>query len=592
MRLLKLSLILFILLLVFTVLVVAFGPFNETTQTKNSVSQVNESAGGSNKRITGTSPPYLVDGFDWSLPPNSNVELRSGLIDEYNSGLKFASNKFKILRWDKINPQFGSYDFSEFDTFLEKNKNKKIVVRLEVNSFCEAPKWAFKKLRFSKHKSLIFWDKAYINAIKPLIEKFANRYASNFQIVGLHLGIGDGEYNNSCDYDNKDGWGEFWMSPEELLEAQSVFGLTPEIFEKRTIEIINVYLNAFKKNSSKLAFTNIGSLYSYGTKEADPYNKSLLRISKYILENGIGNRDGEIEIWLRYLDKIYGQKLVSENDGTCKLEMDETYAEMIAGRYWGSENEFYGKKDYVIQELGPYKNQPYRFLISSLRTLQMRRNYFSVSGQDFIELDDPVYRTQEFLTYLTKVMGKQKHNTPDAFILLGERYISADRAKDHSNETCVKGKEKIAIRSFGRWLTESSESQPSIKIKMPKSENYWAQDFYLPDGIDYEYAARSSNKFKFDLNDELSSKRCENGCDAEIKVVFKDSTKTSLLVRIAEGITSTIQTLGDDKIKTATYKVTSKFANGISSKIAKGYDFTIETSGASLPVMLVRVNLL
>ena len=42
---------------------------------------------------------------------------------------------------------------------------------------------------------------------------------------------------------------------------------------------------------------------------------------------------------------------------------------------------------------------------------------------------------------------------------------------------------------------------------MPKIEKRWGQGFYLPDGVDYEYAARSGTYFGFDINNELINKK-------------------------------------------------------------------------------------
>ena len=180
-------------------------------------------------------PAYSIKGFDWALPENTPISPNSGLIDEYDRGLDFAQHVFAVVRWDEANPQKGRYDFSKFERHLKNSSAKKVLVRLEVNSACEAPKWALKTLTSSPDKSLIFWNKNYVNLLKPFVEAFAQRYANDTRIIGVQLGIADGEYrNNSCDPSNKDGWGEFWMSPESIAFAQNNYGFTPELFEKQT----------------------------------------------------------------------------------------------------------------------------------------------------------------------------------------------------------------------------------------------------------------------------------------------------------------------------------------------------------------------
>ena len=394
---------------------------------------------------------------------------------------------------------------------------------------------------------------------------------------------------------NKAG-GEFWMSPAERQEAESEFGFTPEVFEKATIANIDIYANAFGEYKNKLAFTNIGTLFTYG-KGSEPYNQNLKTIAQYALKNGLGNRDGAIERWMSYTDKVYGSVFTTMSDGSCLLDMDEQYMRKLKGRYWGTENEFYGNKDYVTSSMGPYENHPYRFLISSLRTLQMRRNFMSISNMR--EMNHVDYKIPEFLKYLSLTMGKQIEDTPDAFVLMGERYIDPSRLTDQMDVACVKNNKKsVAVRSFGRWLTESPqntqiENKPALKVQMPKSENYWYQSFYLPEGIDYEYFAREAKLFSFNLNDELSLKRCKNGCEVEVKATFKDYVKTSLQIQVAEGVSESLQTMGDNKIKTASFKINSKFANQLQvSSSDSNSDLNLISENLAIPLILLRINFL
>jgi hypothetical protein len=540
-------------------------------------------------KVIEETPPHFLTGFDWSLPAYADEALYSGLIAEENHNLELVKNSFVIVRWDEANPEKGKYNFSRFEKDLKRIAPQKVLVRLEVNSACEAPKWALKKLRSSKDKSLIFWDKDYITLLESYIGEFAKHYASSEQIVGVQLGIGDGEFTGSCD--NKDGWGEFWMSPQVLAEAEQNFGFTPELFEVRSKEIIDIYATAFGSNKHKLAYTNIGPSFSWD-EIAIPYNQRLIKLAHYTIGLGIGNRDGAIERWMSYTDKIYGNIFTSMLDGTCRLDFDEAYAEKIRGRYWGTENEFYGNKGYVIAVHGSFENQPYRFLISSLRALQMRRNFMSISN-DMRVIDHPIYKTQEFLRYLTKIMGKQIENTPDAFVLMGERYIEAYRLENHKDAECVKNNgDIIPIRSFGRWLSESPqntllENAPAIKIRMEAKDNYWGQKYYLPDGIDYEYFARKADQFSFDLNDQLAEKRCKKGCEVEIKATFKDTIKTALNAYVAEGKSQSFETRGDGKIITVSFKIKSAFKNGIASS-----DIILKSEQGAIPLILFRVNFL
>ena len=544
--------------------------------------------------------PHFSAGFDWTLPTNTKITNYSGLISGEGTNTEVVNNRFIIVLWDETNPRQGQYDFSKLKAHLKRIAPQQVLIRLEVNSSCEAPKWALNQLRRTKHKSLIYWDKSYMDLTRSYIQNFAKQFAANPQIIGVQLGLADGEFGeapDSCDdYDNKQGWGEFWMSPAERQEAESEFGFTPEVFEKATIANIDIYANAFGEYKNKLAFTNIGTLFTYG-KGSEPYNQNLKTIAQYALKNGLGNRDGAIERWMSYTDKVYGSVFTTMSDGSCLLDMDEQYMRKLKGRYWGTENEFYGNKDYVTSSMGPYENHPYRFLISSLRTLQMRRNFMSISNMR--EMNHVDYKIPEFLKYLSLTMGKQIEDTPDAFVLMGERYIDPSRLTDQMDVACVKNNKKsVAVRSFGRWLTESPqntqiENKPALKVQMPKSENYWYQSFYLPEGIDYEYFAREATQFSFNLNDELSLKRCKNGCEVEVKATFKDSVKTSLQIQVAEGVSESLQTMGDNKIKTASFKINSKFANQLQvSSSDSNSDLNLISENLAIPLILLRINFL
>ena len=543
-------------------------------------------------KVIEKTPPHFMPGFDWSLPASVKQENYSGIIAEDPNSPPTANNSFLLVRWDESNPQPGEFDFSRFENDLMRVAPKKILVRLEVNSQCEAPKWTLDKIPASSEKSLIFWDKNYLELTRPFINEFGRRYATNPQIIGVQLGLADGEYKGACDdNDNKDGWGEFWMSPQAISEVEDSFGFNPDIFVSSTKANIDLYIKAFGEHVNKLAFTGFGPLFTYG-EGSQKYNDRMLEIAEYTIGKGLGNRDGAVERWMSYTDKIYGIVINSMPDNSCRLDYDENFANKIRGRYWGTENEFYGDKGYVTSSFGNYLNQPYRFLMSSLRTLQMRRNFMSISN-DLNTIDHPVYKTQEFLHYLTKTLGKQIENTPDAFVLLGERYLSAFRLENHKDAECVKANhDKIPIRSFGRWLTESPQNTlvknaPAIKTRMKAEDHYWGQDYYLPEGIDYEYFAREAGQFSFDLNDQMAETRCKNGCEVEIKATFKDTLKTALNIYVAEGKSLPFETKGDNQIKTVSFKIKSAFNNGIGDS-----DIVLKSDQEAIPLILLRVNFL
>ena len=220
----------------------------------------------------------------------------------------------------------------------------------------------------------------------------------------------------------------------------------------------------------------------------------------------------------------------------------------------------------------------------------MRRNYISIAGDSMALIKDPIYKTQSFLVYLNKVLGKQVENTADAFIVLGERYVAPSRLESFTDEPCVKNAKKgAAIRSFGRWLTEKSDSKPSLPVSMPESENYWGQDYTMPYGVDFEFSARESKKFEFDINDKLMEKRCHKACDVEVKITYKDTAVTNINLGYGNNKQQSFRTNGDNKIKTITFSVNSLFQN--KHQKHDDADFII-SSITTVPLIMIRVNFL
>lgn len=527
----------------------------------------------------------VVQGYDWRLPAYSQPSKLSGLISETRGADEYIRADFHMVRWDKTNPQQNSYDFSELKTSLRNRPLQQVLLRLENYGKCETPNWAAQQLQFTPGGTIVFWQDRYVQLIEPYIREIAKLVNQYPQIVGVQIGISDGEYRIDCsDFAQKDGWGEFNLKPHELRDAQNQYGLTPDILERSTKRIIDIYANEFAGNTHKLVFNNFDQ-FSW-QEIANPYNEKMIPIANYALNRGIGNRDGQLEHWMRYTQKIYGMELVPSTNQSCSLEMNEGLAKRYANRYWGTELEEFGDYYWVRDVYGSPSNQAHRFFASSLRALQMRRNFMTIHGEAMRKARDPVYKTQDFLRYLDKTLGKQPNDTPDAFILLGERYIANFRLTEYPQSQQCQAQGGAAIRSFGRWITEKSNSKPAIRIELSRGDKRWGQGFYLPEKVDYEYAARSSKEFSFDLQDELSRQRCAAGCNVEVKVSYKDDNVSNIWVESSNSQSGSLRTTGDGRIKTATFKLRSTF-NSPSKQ-----DLLLKSDIADLSVILLRINFL
>ena len=525
----------------------------------------------------------VVSGFDWRLPNYVQRSRLSGLISETRGSNEYVRADFHMVRWDKTNPQKNRYDFSELEQKISNRPQQQVLLRLETYGKCEAPEWALQQLEITARGTIVFWRDSYVKILRPYLREVAKIVSKYPQIIGVQIGISDGQYRGDCNnFALKDGWGEFNLKPDELKDAQNQHGLTPERLETSTKRIIDLYADEFGSNSAKLVFNNFDQ-FSW-QDIATPYNVKMIPIAKYALNRGIGNRDGQIEHWMRYTQKIYGMRLKVSTNQSCSLGMDEPTAKQYANRYWGTENEEFGDYYWVRDIYGGVQNQAHRFFTSSLRTLQMRRNYMSIHGEAMQKANDPIYKTQEFLHYLDKTIGKQMGNTPDAFILLGERYVANFRLTEFPERQQCQAHGGAAIRSYGRWISEHSDSKPTMRINLLMSDKRWGQGFYLPGNLDYEYAARASKEFSFDLNNELSQIRCTPSCNVEVKVSYKDESVSNIWLETTEAKSGSLKTTGDNNIKTATFNLSSNFNNTTTSQ-----DLVLKSDSAPLSVIMMRI---
>lgn len=603
----------------------------------------------------------LANGYDWELPAYASQNTRGGLVrDTWANKEPYTNSAFYSIRWDQVPlDEDGNYDFGSFNWWLGSGGGKEdnVIVRLEVNSVCETPTAFLQQFNYYAGGSIAFWEDIYIEKLTGFLTAFGTQFAGNTQIKGVHLGIADGEYSNITDggniivdgkavydetinygkslspeaaldykanicgdfYDNDAGWGEFWVTENQLSHAMEV-GLSQEKFLSSVTSIINAYTTAFGENTPKLALTNLEG-FVYNDPDVETVKDDVIQgfndiktlgVTPEALKMGVGNRDGLVEDWMAYSNPVYGVGFKPGAANACYMTMDESFAETIAGRYWGTENEEYGDEQWVTAKFGNYENQPYRFMLSSLRALQMRRNHMFINTPAMVTLaalEDPTaihYNTTDFLSYVASTMGRDKTDTPDAFVVLGERYIRTSYITGFSDEhfasealaSCLvsdaDSKPSYAqVREYGRWLTEvSGQGEKSKLMVLTQGVEPWSIPAYLPevDGeTKYEYAARSSHELKFDINDAVIAERCDAvvGCELVVKVVFEDSVATTLSLVTESGVVGRVQTVGDETTKTVTFALNGVFANSYENA-----DFGLRTTSETevLPVFMARVN--
>ena len=597
--------------------------------------------------VNAHSAPELKEGFDWGLPAYAEASKNGGMLGEVYPTDPEVPGAVLFVLWKQSEPTQGEFDFSRLDASLnalEVKGRPSALIRLEVNSKCHAPDWV--TAEHSSTQSFKFWQDEYREQLRGFVAEFAKRYKDHTQIVGVHLGIADGEYKGACpvvpegstaddEYGQlvygggRDGWGEFNWSATVAKNEQAIYegdGLTPYNFKRSVKKIIDMYLKAFgKKNAGKLVWMGFAP---FGSPE---YRDSIDSIYRYVKRKKLGNREGQIEAWMRYTGNIHGVDLVSElapdvsnDDGSCSMTFNERFADQIQGRYWGDENEFYGDVDFITKEVGPAHNQPYRFYMSSMRALQLRKNYLSIyqPGHEYLRsledkyeheytpsllgADDPALQTKfnsaSFITYLSKTLGKTRADTPDAFVVLGEKTIRTNTpllypteyANNIKAEPCLDQANSLGhvlVSDFGRWLSvvSKTEADPTMRKDMPDSEKKWGQIMSKNrSGVSYELYARKAKEMHIDINNKLMWERCRGTCNLQVKVVFKDDHAVDLQVFPRNGADSEVVTTeGDGKTRTATFDLVDFAGGGRNSP-----DFHIASSDPDyeLSVLMVRVN--
>jgi hypothetical protein len=312
--------------------------------------------------------------------------------------------------------------------------------------------------------------------------------------------------------------------------------------------------------------------------------------SAYGVSLGFGARTGYIEhYWYRIPDGVMGISKVSE-DGY--LEVDESASvfqpKLVAH---GDENEEYepawssdyrtndpagpssrrgGRENSSAPEqgaaagFGPLVSFPYRYLVSSLRTLQMRVSALLVNR----------FAVNPSLgTFLALELGRTAADTPDAWCFLIEGELKAI------------GK----VKNFERWLyqrdtpdfTTMREAKITQTPAEPSSPTWMTSD-------KHDWIARSADSGV--MNFQLDSNFLASPSHYTVKVTFWDVVgQGSIRVTNPDGGTLGSQqpTTGDGALKTATIIVDDMLNADSSAFQVRGFDS--DDKAMEIVVSFVRV---
>jgi len=359
---------------------------------------------------------------------------------------------------------------------------------------------------------------------------------------------------------------ELWMRPVDAEDWQKKSGLTPDFYAACIKARLGAMLRAFKGVEYKLAWMAAGPIGPY-TKQYRAYREKTTGMLERSLALGTGWRHGNIDFQhTSFSVPPLGITLTKE--GYCVV--DDTRPHFAERRYFGDENEEYGKG--WEWRFGPYEQHAYRHRISTLRTLQLRMNFQYVSTET-LKLNPDLNK------YAQLTQGRLAEDSPDAWAYL--------------RECCIRrGGKSLPVKNLERWLVQRDVpghmSTPAERID--RKYRIWTD----PPERQHDFDARRTDTAKGQrgLAFQLDKRFWPKPRPAMLKVTFTDRGKSRWYVEYTDGRgkprrTASIDNVGGGQRRTATFSLSSIAA-------ARGYpggmDFRIVTEGpGDVVVTVVRL---
>jgi len=508
----------------------------------------------------------VIDGWDWSLPPSVRVSPRSLLCVSRNMRslpqVSFEANPVISLwvRWKDLEPEEGRYEFGPLIEDLQKIEAAgygaiirpmtavwesvrypdpaQTPQRMRDSKKC-APGYLVEKYNVPRieEKPKTSWRIINLDVTHP---DFHRRYLKLVEAIGesgiprmdVVRGIIVGYASSS--------WGDEHIGPRDQMDP-------PHVRER-----LDAWADACRGVETKVCMGG-PSEYGFG--------------------KGFGVRGGFVEMYLYQLPERYiGQRI----DPAGYLAVDEN-ATIIRNRsFSGDENEEY--EESWVHRFGALESFTYRYFTSSLRLLQMRRNYL---------LNNPFCVYPEMLPFISLEMGRTVEDTPDVWCVLRESRIRASNyqgkdweQREFSPEEKANG---VPVRNFERWLhqrdREGFETSPAVKIKWP------IRMWMVPEGKDHDYVARAGKRIGFAIDDRFLD--TDSPHRVAVKVTYFDLAEGQLTVhyQTPDGSANRQVPLNaTGQLKTATFFLD----NALFSADGMDYDLIVEGEPEAV-VTMVRV---
>jgi hypothetical protein len=523
-----------------------------------------------------------TDGDDWSMPAWAKLTPNAGWVGW--SSLSWAQKRAQLphyqtgaihlgvcvsYSWNELNPSESVFDWKALDATVARiAATPGVGFMLWIRSYNkmdkeekpdqpEIPPWVVQKgkVKFLSNGLPAAWEPGceFQKYYGLFLRALGERYRNHPRLLAVDMRGLDCEYGEWC-----------WRGGLPLIEeAEAKTSLNPDTFRAWGVRFLDDHLEAFKGQEKKLVLMHCGNMiWARGAK--NDYSKASEEIWRKGLARGCGYRDGMIEVWNGYIAESYGMRL---SDGGY-IEVIEDYPAIKNNAVSYTENEGYcGHGGFA-----PKETDAVRWFVSTMRALQMRRNWIWPSNQAVDELLPQFNRWVEFS------LGKTVDTSPDAWCLLREGYL-ADWQKNR------------AVKNFERFLTQRDVKPDGFTV--PEEKIDISKMNQEESGKGYEFHARRTDSAKGSRNMYFKAERkfidTATG-KLQLKVTYLDAPNAKWCVEFT-GKNGTersaeIANSGSGKWKTATLNVQGLRAAGA---MAEGMDFRIAALSGDVTVKFVRL---
>lgn len=512
---------------------------------------------------------HVVDGWDWSFPSFVEPSPRSLLglqrITTLNKSfepvnLQFKANSIGILwvDWRDLEPTMGNYDFSKVKSRIEQANRSGSDIILRILGHArgnasnptggQAPLW-----------------------LDDLGVDYAQSTGNNLNYNPLHPAFHD-RYIKLINKMAEEGIPDLveaayvgWASPSYGDEGIGPYhddvqknATVPEVIER-----IDTWAEAFKGQENKVF---MGAPLHYG------------------FDKGFGVRRGFVEM---YLYQIPNTDLGQYIDQDGYLIVDESSPIIDNKGFHGEVNEEYGDgfvsgdNPFILYRFGYTTDGfPYRYFMSSLRTLQMRCTYTHIEGQ----------LVPQMLPFIARELGRTVEDAPSVWSFLNTTYMAKSNYANNDDRdpprtfTQTEIDQGIEMKNFERWLYQRDapgyETTPAVKIL------HAYKQWMVQNNKHYDYIARSGKKMGFDVDDRWTG--IEDSVAIKVSYFDNYAGEMNLLYNDGSGVkTKTHALTGDEGLKTVTFFV----PNIASNEMPNNFDFVLEAGANTENIVVSMVRL-